>query len=87
MTHFRGYQDFAIEPHYEKLGEVNMQSEIARRQKLKQGNNPWPYLTPDDLSWPHVTWYCQFILFEVNKIREKAYESYVIRKTESKLRI
>ena len=37
MTHFRGYQDFAIEPHYEKLGEVNMQSEIARRQKLKQG--------------------------------------------------
>ena len=40
MTHFRGYQDFAIEPHYEKLGEVNMQSEIARRQKLKQGNNP-----------------------------------------------
>ena len=40
MTHFRGYQDFAIEPHYEKLGEVNMQSEIARRQKLKQGNAP-----------------------------------------------
>ena len=38
ILHFRGYQDFAIEPHYEKLGEVNMQSEIARRQKLKQGN-------------------------------------------------
>ena len=49
MTHFRGYQDFAIEPHYEKLGEVNMQSEIARRQKLKQGNTATS-MTSHDLS-------------------------------------
>ena len=66
MTHFRGYQDFAIEPHYEKLGEVNMQSEIARRQKLKQGNNQWPLIiwpvmTFRDLKWPHVT-SCDLVL-------------------------
>ena len=44
-------------------------------------------MTFRDLTWPHVTWYCQFILFEVNKIREKVYEkAYVIRKNGIKIK-